>query len=295
MVQNSGSSTFTAPAGWTPVFPDGPKTINTNLRTQVWVKDLVSGDIGATVAFTSSVGARLPGVLAIVSGRSSADLIAEFNAIATADSTVPYLVTSPVINTLVDNSDVVGFWVLRDPTGIPAPSLTVPASHTADSVAKTNFAASPNYTIQASHRTTPGPAGPYGGSTAESTEPVTAIIIYLALPPALGSPPVASFTASPSSGTAPLTVAFTDTSTGTPTSWSWNFGDGSTSTSQNPSHTYTSPGTYTVSMSATNAGGTDAAATTTITVGEAAAGDGLHQFALRGGVFVPVTAYSIVP
>jgi hypothetical protein len=78
--------------------------------------------IGTTVAFTSSVGARLPGVLAIVLGQVvGVDLIAEFNAIATADSTVPYLVTSPVINTLVDNSDVVGFWVLRDPTGIPAP------------------------------------------------------------------------------------------------------------------------------------------------------------------------------
>ncbi|MGY4544481.1 hypothetical protein ACVWY0_004426, partial [Arthrobacter sp. UYNi723] len=33
--------------------------------------------------------------------------------------------------------------------------------------------------------------------------------------------PVASFTATPTSGTAPLDVAFTDTSTDSPTSWSW--------------------------------------------------------------------------
>jgi PKD repeat protein len=46
--------------------------------------------------------------------------------------------------------------------------------------------------------------------------------------------PAASFTASPTSGKAHLTVKFTDKSTNNPTSWSWNFGDKSTSTAQNP-------------------------------------------------------------
>ena len=74
---------------------------------------------------------------------------------------------------------------------------------------------------------------------------------------AAGNPPVANFTGSPTSGTAPLTVNFTDTSTNSPTSWSWTFGDGGNSTSQNPSHQYTSAGTYTVSLTATNAYGSD--------------------------------------
>jgi len=68
--------------------------------------------------------------------------------------------------------------------------------------------------------------------------------------------PVASFSGSPTSGTFPLTVSFTDTSTYSPTSWSWLFGDGSSSTSQNPSHTYSAAGSYTVNHSATNAEGT---------------------------------------
>jgi hypothetical protein len=38
-----------------------------------------------------------------------------------------------------------------------------------------------------------------------------------------GVAPTASFSASPTSGTAPLTVQFTDTSTGGPTSWEWDF------------------------------------------------------------------------
>lgn len=73
-----------------------------------------------------------------------------------------------------------------------------------------------------------------------------------------GTPaPTASFTGSPTSGAAPLTVDFTDTSTGSPSSWSWNFGDGGTSTLKNPSHTYTSASTYSVSLTATNSGGSN--------------------------------------
>ncbi len=69
--------------------------------------------------------------------------------------------------------------------------------------------------------------------------------------------PTANFTASPTSGCAPLTVTFTDQSTGDIDSWSWDFGDGSTSTEQNPTHQYTSAGTYTVKLTVTGPGGSD--------------------------------------
>ncbi len=82
-------------------------------------------------------------------------------------------------------------------------------------------------------------------------------------------PPVADFTGSPTSGTYPLTVNFTDLSTNSPTSWSWNFGDGGTSTAQNPSHNYTAAGNYTVSLTATNSCGSDGETKTAyITVSE---------------------------
>ncbi len=71
------------------------------------------------------------------------------------------------------------------------------------------------------------------------------------------SVPVANFSATPTSGTAPLTVQFTDTSTNNPTSWFWEFGDGWKSTRQNTSHTYQKPGTYTINMWARNASGND--------------------------------------
>jgi len=86
----------------------------------------------------------------------------------------------------------------------------------------------------------------YGNDTKTSDNYITA-----------GSAPVADFTASPTSGTAPLNVNFTDKSTNNPTSWTWDFGDGSTSNDQNPSHTYQNAGKYTVKLTATNKYGND--------------------------------------
>ena len=76
-------------------------------------------------------------------------------------------------------------------------------------------------------------------------------------PPPPPQPPVASFSGSPTSGTAPLSVAFTDTSTGQPTSWAWTFGDSGTSTAQSPTHTYAAAGTYSVTLTATNSLGSN--------------------------------------
>ena len=70
-------------------------------------------------------------------------------------------------------------------------------------------------------------------------------------------PPVADFSASPTSGDAPLTVNFTDLSSENPTSWSWDFDNDGTedAANQNPSYTYSTSGVYTVTLTATNAYG----------------------------------------
>ncbi|MEO6989071.1 MAG: DNRLRE domain-containing protein [Aquihabitans sp.] len=69
--------------------------------------------------------------------------------------------------------------------------------------------------------------------------------------------PVASFAAAPTSGPAPLDVAFTNTSTGQPSSFVWSFGDGSSSTKANPVHRYSADGTFAVSLTVANGFGTD--------------------------------------
>ena len=73
------------------------------------------------------------------------------------------------------------------------------------------------------------------------------------IPPALD----ADFSGTPTSGPAPLTVAFTDLSTGEIDTWSWDFGDTGTSSAQHSSHTYYTPGDYTVSLTVSGPGGSD--------------------------------------
>lgn len=68
--------------------------------------------------------------------------------------------------------------------------------------------------------------------------------------------PEADFSAAPSSGYAPLNVAFTDLSSNA-SSWDWDFGDGNTSTEQHPVHTYNSAGTYTVTLTVVENGTTE--------------------------------------
>ena len=74
-----------------------------------------------------------------------------------------------------------------------------------------------------------------------------------------GTSPTAAFSATPTSGPAPLTVQFTDQSSGGPTAWQWDFQNDGTvdSTQQNPSFAFESPGTYSVKLTVSNVSGED--------------------------------------
>jgi PKD repeat protein len=126
---------------------------------------------------------------------------------------------------------------------VTATTTTVPVTTTA-TPAPTQTTVIPTTTV-----TTTVPS-----ATATAT-PVPTATSVLATTTATSVIPAAGFTTSTISGTAPLTVQFTDTSANSPTSWSWNFGDGNTSTVENPSFTYTTAGTYSVTLSASNAAG----------------------------------------
>ena len=83
-------------------------------------------------------------------------------------------------------------------------------------------------------------------------------------------PVSADFSASPTSGSAPLTVAFTNQSIGDYDTCAWDFGNGNSSNNcNNPSHTYQSAGVYTVKLTISGGGGTDTRTRTAyITVSE---------------------------
>jgi plastocyanin len=90
----------------------------------------------------------------------------------------------------------------------------------------------------------------------------------------------AAFEADKASGTAPLTVNFTNQSQGSVDFSNWDFGDGETSPDHSPSHTFEKPGVYTVSLNIAGMETSDAVEKAAlITVGEGNSGGG-------GGCFI---------
>jgi gliding motility-associated-like protein len=75
---------------------------------------------------------------------------------------------------------------------------------------------------------------------------------------------IASFTASPSSGTSPLTVTLSNSSNGA-SDYLWDFGNGTSSILTNPSVVYTENGTYNILLIAYN-GSFACSDTTTVTI-----------------------------
>jgi PKD repeat protein len=90
-------------------------------------------------------------------------------------------------------------------------------------------------------------SGPGGTDTLTETDYIT---VY--------QPVTVAFTAAPLTGTAPLTVTFTNLSTGDFDACAWTFGDGGSSNiCTDPAYPYADPGTYTVTLSVSGPGGTD--------------------------------------
>jgi len=89
-------------------------------------------------------------------------------------------------------------------------------------------------------------------------------------PPPPNSPPVASFTRTPSSGEAPLNVSFNASgsydSDGSIVSYEWDFGDGGSDTGVTTSHTYQNAGTYTAVLRVTDNNGSTDTVSRSITV-----------------------------
>jgi chitinase len=81
--------------------------------------------------------------------------------------------------------------------------------------------------------------------------------------------PLASFTSTPITGTAPLAVQFASTSVdpdGDALTFQWSFGDGGSAVTPTVSHTYTTAGQFTVTLQVTDRWGAQGSASQTIVV-----------------------------
>jgi PKD repeat protein len=159
--------------------------------------------------------------------------------------------------------------------------------------------------LDASIRTTV-PAGSYylAVSGVGSDDPATTgysnyaslgqYVITGTVDPSSKKPPTAIITAAPTSGEAPLTVAFSgsgSTDDGTISSYAWNFGDGSAvSADPTPSHIFSSAGTYTVTLTVTDEDGLTGTAYVTITVAKLVIVNAVSLTSTRSSTAVSATA-----
>jgi len=86
--------------------------------------------------------------------------------------------------------------------------------------------------------------------------------------------PTAVAAGNPTSGAAPLTVAFSSAGSsdpdGNPITFSWAFGDGTSSTAANPSHTYSANGNFTATLTVRDNQGATGTASVPVSVGNTA-------------------------
>jgi PKD repeat protein len=107
------------------------------------------------------------------------------------------------------------------------------------------------------------------GQSFATSVPAQSITLFIV--PASGAPanrpPVAAVTATPTTGTAPLNVAFDGSTSsdadGSIVSYAWTFGDGASATGVTANHTYSTAGSYTARLTVTD----NQSATGTTTVG----------------------------
>ena len=117
-------------------------------------------------------------------------------------------------------------------------------------------------------------SGPGGNNTEIKTD-----FISITAP---ATPPIANFSSSSVSGTAPSIITFLDQSTGDITNYLWSFGDGGSSSLLNPSHSYAENGIYSVTLTVSGPGGSNSITKT-------------HYITITEPIAPPLARFSALP
>ena len=212
------------------------------LRAKVWVDGETEPTLWQAVGYDDGAGCITAGSVGVHEYDDGEkyfdDLVVEPLGIQSDFSGSPITGTAPHLATFVADpiGEVVTYtWRFGDGSG-PSVTAVPTATHT--------YVTSGTYDVGLTVE------GPAGNDTYTRTNYITITAGSCVTPPA-------GFSGSPLSGTAPLTVTFSDASSGTVDGRLWTFGDGGTSTATDPSHTYTQTGVYTVSLAVSATCGSD--------------------------------------
>jgi len=208
-------------------------------------------------------------------GTYAAKLTVANNSGATNTTTIAITASSPPVvvpptppAAVISSSTAAGpapLTIKFDGSGSKATNATI-ASYTwsfGDGAAGTGAATSHAYTSAGTYTASLTVADSKGLSNSATTP------VVVTPPTTANKPPQAVISATPTTGSAPLTVTFngggsTD-SDGTISSYAWNFGDGGTASGKSVTHTYTSAASFTASLQVADDKGATGAATVAIT------------------------------
>ena len=193
----------------------------------------------------------------------------------TSSETISITVTegAPVLeppNAVISSSAAVGDAPLNvsfNGEGSTAPNSTITLYHWDYGDGSTATAVNPTHIF-----TTPGTFSTTLTVTNSDglTDSVSTPIIVTVPPVVENQPPQAIFSATPTSGSTPLTVVFDASSSadsdGSINDYTWQFGDGSSGSGVTTTHTYSSIATFTATLLLTDNDGAQSSASTAITV-----------------------------
>ncbi len=232
---NSVTVTFTdlsigSPTTWTWAFPGGAPAAFVGQNPPP-ITYGAPGNYTVTLTVTNASGTDAETKTNYIVVNNCPPPVADFSA-----SPLSVCTGQPVFfNDLSTNSPTSWTWTF--PGGAPASSALQNPSVT--------YAAAGNYAV------TLTATNPYGGNTITKTAYITVVNCPL--------PPVANFSATPTTLCAGGTVNFTDLSTNSPNSWQWFFPGGTPASSiiQNPAVVYATSGTYPVTLIVSNISGSN--------------------------------------
>jgi PKD repeat protein len=210
-----------------------------------------------------------------ISGIYTAHLTVSDLSGTTSSATIPITVTegTPVLeppNAVISSSAAVGDAPLNvsfNGEGSTAPNSTISLYHWdfGDGSTATGINTSHLFITPGIFSTTLTVTNSDGLTNSAST-PVMVTIP----PPVENQPPQAIFSATPTSGSTPLTVVFnasaSSDSDGSINNYTWQFGDGSSGSGATTTHTYTNVATFTATLLVTDNDGAQSSANTTIAV-----------------------------
>lgn len=181
--QSSGVNTLSTSGPTTPSLVSGPQITNSNNDAWVWAMDMSADDLGSTATITSSGSGYFAGLLVVMSGVQATGLQVSTTKVTTATTSL----TTPALTTTVANAEIINLYALRAASST-TPVVTQPGTHTKDGSATTGASgASPRFSLTATHRTTTGAAGAYGGQAATTNVAVTGTLFTIALQPTVSA------------------------------------------------------------------------------------------------------------